>query len=276
MRQPMIHSIVFLLTMFALQGKTCEAPAPPLALTGEIAEAFLRDAEVIELEEYDNKGITKPRKATLTDGEISLFAVFKDIDEVHPKIKAADGRTVLYLKDCYKHEIAAYELDKLLELGIVPPTVERKIGRDRGSLQMWITGAMTEWERKKNKKTPPPDMAEWNNQISTLKLFLQLIWDTDYNNISNILVDESWHIWKIDSSRTFRIDAGLRREDALNRFSRKLLNALEELEFEELDAVLNPWLNNRQIKTLWSRRGRIIELAAERVAEFGEPSVLYD
>lgn len=265
-----------MLTLLAVQTPTVEAPVPALTLTGEVAECFLRESEVVALEEYPNEGITKPRKATLTNGEVTLSAVFKDIDEVHPKMSAANGKTFLNLKDYYKHEIAAYELDKLLGLGIVPPTVERRIGRDWGSLQIWVNGAMTEWERKKKRKLSPPDIAAWNNQMSTLKVFLQLIWDTDYNNISNILVDESWHIWKIDSSRTFRIDAGLRREDALNRFSRKLLNALEELEFEELDAVLNPWLNNRQIKTLWSRRGRIIELAAERVAEFGEPSVLYD
>lgn len=272
----MIQPIVFLLMVFALQGMADEAPAPPLALTGETAEAFLRHAEVIELEEYDNKGITKPRKATLSDGELSLFAVFKDIDEIHPKIKAANGRTVLYLKDCYKHEVAAYELDKLLGLDLVPPTVGRKIGRDRGSLQMWITGAMTEWERRKEKETPPPDMAEWNNQVSTLKLFLQLIWDTDYNNISNIMVDEDWKIWKIDSSRAFRIDGHLRREDALTRFSRSFLTSLENLDRKKYEKALRPWLHKKQIKAMWQRRTRILALAKERVAEFGEASVLYD
>ena len=257
-------------------GAAVEAPVPALALTGEVAERFLREAEIVKLEEFPNRGVTVPRKATLTNGELTLMAVFKDVDEIHPKMSAADGHILLNLKDHYKHEIAAYELDKLLGLGMVPPTVERQIGREWGSLQMWVNGAMTEWERKKIEKLSPPDMAAWNNQISTLKVFLQLIWDTDYNNISNILIDESWHIWKIDSSRTFRIDGGLRREDALTRFSRKLLDALEELDFEECNAVLDPWLNARQIKTLWQRRTRILELAEERVDEFGEDSVLYD
>ena len=112
--------------------------------------------------------------------------------------------------------------------------------------------------------------------MSTLKVFLQLIWDTDYNNISNILIDESWHIWKIDASRTFRIDAGLRREATLTRFSRPLLTALKNLDRSELEKVLKPWLNDRQIKTLWQRRTRILELAEERTAEFGAAVVLYD
>jgi len=253
-----------------------EAPVPALALTGEAAETFLREAEVLDLGEYDNKGITHPRQATLTDGERTLIAVYKDVDEVYPKMTAGNGRILLNLKDHYKHEVAAYELDKLLGLGIVPPTVQRIIGREQGSLQLWINGAMTEWERKKIEKLSPPDMAVWNNQISTLKVFLQLTWDTDYSNISNIMVDESWNIWKIDSSRAFRIDAELRREDSLMRFSRSLLNSLEGLDRSEFEKVLSPWLNARQIKTLWQRRTRILELAGERVAEFGEESVLYD
>ena len=202
--------------------------------------------------------------------------MFKDVDESHPKIRAANGRMLLNLKDSYKHEIAAYELDKLLGLGIVPPTIERKIGREWGSLQMWITGAMTEWERKQSTKTPPPNISDWNNQLSTLKLFLQLTWDTDYNNISNIMADENWKIWKIDSSRAFRVTAGLRREDALTRFSRSFLSSLEDLDRSAVEEVMSPWLNARQIEALWQRRTRILELADERAAEFGEASVLYD
>jgi hypothetical protein len=169
-----------------------------------------------------------------------------------------------------------YELDKLLGLDIVPPTVERQIGREVGSLQLWVDGSMREWERKNIRKVSPPDMEAWNNQISTLKVYLQLIWDTDFNNISNLLVDESWKLWKIDASRAFYIDRKLRREDSLNRFSRKLLAALENLDRDELEKTLKPWLSPRQIKTLWQRRARVLELADERVAEFGEGPVLYD
>ena len=272
----MFRGLAITLTILALQCSAEEAPAPALALTGEAAETFLREATVVSLDEYPNRGVTKPRKATLTDGKLTLSAVFKDIDEIHPKIKAADGRMLLYLKDCYGHEIAAYELDKLLGLGIVPPTVERKIGREWGSLQMWVNGAMTEWARKKTETLSPPDMRAGNNQISTLKVFLQLIWDTDYNNISNILVDESWHIWKIDASRTFRMDSHLRREDALTRFSRPFLASLTDLDRGELEKVMKPWINKKQIKTLWQRRTRILELAEERTTEFGAAVVLYD
>jgi len=267
---------VALLTVLAFQSGAAGPTEPAPTIRGEAAEVFLRDAKVLELEEFDTKGITNPRRAVLTRGGLTLQAVFKDVDEFIPEVKLAGGRTLFRLEDNYKHEIAAYELDKLLGLGMVPPTVERKIGREWGSLQMWISGAMTEWQRQETEQLSPPDLARWNDEISTLKVFLQLIWDTDYNNISNIMVDASWKIWKIDSSRAFYVDNELRREAALTRFSRRMLASLENLDRIELETTMKRWLDKRQIRALWERRCRILELAATRVAELGEAEALYD
>lgn len=272
----MLESVVVLLSVLAVESAATAPPIPALALEGAAAERFLLEAEVIELEEYDTEGITEPRKATLSDGERTLYAVFKDVDDYEPRSKTPDGRVFLGLSDSFKHEIASYELDKLLGLGIVPPTVGRTINGRPGSLQLWVDGSMREWERKKIKKLTPPDMERWNNQIATIKIYLQLIWDTDFNNISNLLVDESWKLWKIDASRAFHSGQKLRHEDSLNRFSRRFLAALEGLDRETLDRALEPWLGQRQIKSVWQRRTRILELAAERVAENGEASALYD
>jgi hypothetical protein len=265
-----------LLTILALQGAVVEGTHPVLGLHGPTAETFLREAEIIALEPFETKGVTKPMKATLSDGEHTLHAVFKDIDERIPESKMADGRSLFNLRDSYKHEIASYELDKLLGLGIVPPTVERRIEREVGSLQLWVEGSMTEWTRKKVEKLSPPDMTSWNDQVSTIKTYLQLIWDTDSHNISNVMVDTGWRLWKIDASRAFYADRKLRKEASLQRFSRRLLAALEALDRSRLETALEPWLDRRQIKTLWQRRARILELADERVAELGEAAVLYD
>jgi len=272
----LLHGLTVLPALFAVQSAAVEPPTPALALEGAAAEVFLLEAEVTDLEGFGSKGITKPRKATLSDGERTLHAVFKDVDDYEPKSKTPDGRVFFSLSDSFKHEVASYELSKLLGMDIVPPTVGRTIDRKNGSLQLWVDGSMREWERKNVKKLTPPDMDRWNNQIATIKLYLQLIWDTDFNNISNLLVDESWKLWKIDASRAFYVDKKLRREDSLNRFSRKVLAALETLDREVLDTTLERWLSARQIEALWQRRTRILELAAENVAKFGEESVLYD
>lgn len=247
-----------------------------MILTGEAAEIFLETAEVTEIGSYDTKGITKPQKATLTDGEVTGKAVFKTIDEIHVKAKIANGQTIFRLKDSYKHEIAAYELAKLLGLDFVPPTVERKIRRNVGSLSMWVNGTMTEWHRKKVLKLSPPNSLLWNDRMFTIRVFMQLTWDTDYNNISNLLIDNDWKIWKIDSSRAFRPTKKLRREGSLTRFSRSFLQALEGLERDQVDDVLGPWLTDRQLEGLWARRDRILRLAQERIESWGEAAVLYD
>ncbi len=271
-----LRGFTILLTILAVEGAAVESPTPALAIEGAAAEVFLLEAEVVELEGFGSKGITRPRKATLIDGERTVHAVFKDIDVYEPKSKTPDGRVFFGLSDSFKHEIASYELSKLLGLDIVPPTVGRTIDGKNGSLQLWVDGSMREWERKNVRKLIPPDMERWNNQIATIKLFLQLIWDTDFNNISNLLVDESWKIWKIDASRAFHVDKKLRREDSLDRFSRRFIAALEALDRETLGTTLDPWLSARQIDALWQRRTRILELAAERATKFGEESVLYD
>jgi hypothetical protein len=272
----MIGAAVALVSILALQGASSPPPQPALRLQGQEAEEFLRTAKVVEIGEYDNKGITEPLKATLVMCDLEMDAVFKNIDVTHKKIEIGSGRTIFFLRDYYKNEIAAYELDKLLGLGMVPPTVERKIHRERGSLQAWVYGAMTEWQRTKELGLKAPDIAAWNNQIATAKIFLQLVWDADFNNISNLLIDDEWKVWVIDSSRAFHTDPDLRHEDSLNRFSRKLLAALDQLDEKELKSAMKPWLSPGQIKSLWKRRCRIIELAEERVAEFGEAAVLYD
>lgn len=268
--------VATLLLLLAAQAGT---PAPPqptgLALSGVEAERFLSTAAVVDLEKYASLGITHPRRAILCDGERTLRAVFKDIDTAHVREQLSTGQWMLNLKDSYTHEIAAFKLDQVLGLDLVPPCVERRIGGDIGSLCLWVEGAMTEAERAHAKKVPP-DVVAFNDEMHDIKLFMQLTWDTDYNNVANILIGPDWKLYKVDSSRAFRQTGTLRREEALTRFRRSTLKALESLTRERLDETLGQWLDTRQLEGLWQRRTRILELARERVASQGEAAVLYD
>jgi hypothetical protein len=246
-----------------------------LPLSGEEAERFLRTAEVVALIELDTDGVSGARRATLRVGDQSHDAIFKTIDAVLLKEKLPRGRTLLQLEDSYRHEIAAYELDKLLGLGLVPPTVERSIGGETGSLGLWVRGAISEWQRSEVRRLDPPDPASFNDQRQSIRLFRQLIWDADHNNSSNILIDASWRLYSIDASRAFHTEADLRRPGELLRFSRAFIDGLEALTRERLDEAMAPWLDQRQRDSLWMRRNAILVLARERVAEHGEAAVLY-
>ena len=273
----MLSAFAVLILVTAQQAAQLEpTPAWGLPLHGEEAEHFLRTAKIVSSKSFKTKAVTRPKKVELSDGEQTHYALFKTIDDFEPLKHFGGGEKELQFTDSFEYEIAAYELDKLLDLGIVPPTVRRRIGRQVGSLQLWVEGAMTEWDRVKVKNVHPPDMVAWNDQMYTIRLFLQLIYDTDYNNVNNLLVTPDWKIYKIDASRAFRNHKELRREGSLEHFSRQVLASLRALTQEDLEENLGPWLTKTQLKALWVRRNLILELADRRVAEEGEEAVLFD
>jgi hypothetical protein len=264
-----------LVTVLQTAGLT-PTPIAGLPLHGEEAEHFLRTAKIVSIRPLKSKAVTHPKKVELSDGSLTWFAVFKTVDEYEPVKRFDNGEVELKFSDSFHYEIAAYELDNLLGLGIVPPTVRRRINHEVGSLSLWVNGAITEWERIEVKKIHPPDLAAWNDQMFTIRLFIQLIYDTDYTNINNLLVTPDWKIYKIDSSRAFRTHHELRNERSLERFSRSVLASLRKLDRTALDERLGPWLSKAEIEAVWVRRGLILELADRRVAEQGEAAVLFD
>ncbi len=269
--------LTWLVLLLGLQGVAVAAQSESgLPLVGEEAERFLRTADIVNVEHAGTRGVTQPQKVELSDGHQTCFAVFKTIDDYAMKKVFDDGTFELHFSDSYRYEIAAYELDKLLGLGMVPPTVERRVRHEIGSLSLWVEGAMTEGDRLADPTLHPPDLARWNDQIQTLRLFLQLIYDSDYRNINNMLVTPDWKIYKIDSSRAFRNWKKLQPHLELTRFSRRILAALDGLERETVEDRLGDWLDKRQIDALWARREILLELARKQVAERGEEAVLFD
>lgn len=270
-----ILGTLLFLTAFQITAATPQSTWDP-QLSGKEAEDFLRTAKVVSVRPLKSKAITRPRKVELSDGTRTCFAVLKTVDVYEPLKRFENGEVELQFTDSFEYEIAAYELDKMLDLGIVPPAVRRRINSEVGALSLWVEGSITEWERIKVQKIHPPDTVAWNNQMYTIRLFLQLIYDTDYTNVNNLLVTPEWKVYKIDSSRAFRNHHELRHEASLDRFSRKVLASLRALDRDQLVEKLKPWLTKRQLEALWVRRGLILELAERRVAEVGEETALFD
>ncbi|MFQ5791505.1 MAG: hypothetical protein ACE5JI_13615, partial [Acidobacteriota bacterium] len=177
-----------------------------LPLEGTEAEDFLKNADVVAMRPI-GVGITRSQQVTLTDGERTVRAVWKTIDEVRPGLsedEAHRGRYQMGFRDSYKYEIAACELDKLLGLGVVPPTVEREIRGRTGSLQLWAEGSFTELERRE-RALSPKDPLGFSRQIQKVRLLDQLIYNTDWQNIRNVLFDPDFRVYAIDHSRSFRL-----------------------------------------------------------------------
>jgi hypothetical protein len=240
---------------------------------GEAVEQFLLKAEMTAIRDIP-VGVTAPRRATLTMDGVTHFAAFKTIDEAKSGFTQLErGKGEIDFQDSWRTEIPAYEVDKIIGLGMVPATVERTLRGQRGSLQFWVESMMPEAERVK-KKVTAPDVNAWNQRMFKVRLFDNLIYNTD-RHLNNILVTKDFDIRLIDHSRSFRPFDTLKTPADLTRFSRSLLEGLRKLEEKDLTARMSDYLTGAQIRGLLKRRDAILELSQKLIAQKGEGAVLY-
>jgi hypothetical protein len=235
-------------------------------------EQFLLTAKIVERKEL-GMGVTNSQRAVLDDGKLRHSAHIQTVDISKTSYQTAQG-TEINFRDSYKFNMAAYELDKLLELNMVPVSVERKVG-SMAAVTWWVDDTMmTELDRKK-KKMEPPDQHYWNQQMYVCRVFDQLIYNTD-RNLGNLVITKDWNIWMIDHTRAFRMMKDLKSAKDLVQCDRKLLGKLRELNNEVLTKQLGHYLNAMQIEGLLARRDKIVKFFDEQVAQKGEAAVLYD
>ncbi len=245
-----------------------------LPLEGEEAERFLATARIVRMMPV-GVGITNPYKVYLTNGNRTIKAIWKTVDEHRQELSRSEkGSFQFGFRDSYKYEIAAYELDKLLGLGLVPPTVERTIDGKTGSLQLWVEGAFTEHQRRKQKLFPK-DGWRWGAQMYKVNLLNQLIYDTDTKNARNILFDPDFRVYAIDNSRSFRLYKQLPAAEELRRFSRSAIDKLRELDRERAESRLGRWLQDSEMSALLKRCDLVLERVDRLVDEQGEAVVFY-
>ncbi|HEV8131961.1 MAG TPA: hypothetical protein VGQ81_11970 [Acidobacteriota bacterium] len=235
-------------------------------------EDFLRTAKVVKTKGLGT-GITHPRRMTLTDGTVTHDAIFKTLDEFKRGITQMTSGVEIDLKDSYKFEIAAYELDKILQINMIAPTVFRTINGEKGSIQYWIDNAQLELERYKNNISPPnPEL--WNRQMYTVRLFDALIYNFD-RNLGNLLVTKEtrwWKLWMIDHSRSFKTFSTIfNAKDIDNsKIPRALWERIQTLELATLTEHLKPYLESNEIKAILKRRDALTAQIQKLQAAKGE------
>jgi hypothetical protein len=243
-------------------------------LNEEQMRDFLLTAKVVNWQVV-SKGITGVQRLTLSDGKITHDASFQSVDEAKIKETFPDGRTEINFRDSYKYNLAAYELAKLVGLGdMMPVTVERRWKGRTGSLSWWLPVKMDEEKRLKN-KIEPPDADAWNKQMFKMRVFSQLVYDTD-RNLGNVLISEDWHLWMIDFTRAFRRYTDLENPKNLVKCHRRLLERLRKLDAAEMADKTGNWLDKDEIKAIIARRNKIVALFDALIAKNGEREVIYD
>jgi hypothetical protein len=241
-------------------------------LTCSEMEEFLRLGKITQQKGIP-KGVTLPTRATLEYKGRRHDAAVQTVDISKASYQTAKG-TELNFKDFWGYNVAGYELAKILELNMVPPYVARKVGGNEAALSWWVDDSMMEVDRK-NRKMEPPDLDSWNKQMYAVRVWHQLIFDTD-PNLTNLLIAKDWQLWIIDFTRAFRLHKDLRDPKDLVQCDRKLLAKLRTLDKDVLNQKLSRLLKKSEIDAMVARAAKIVDFFDKEVAAKGEGAVLYD
>ena len=249
-----------------------QSPATQATLTRDEMATFLRTANVIRSKEL-GKGITVPLRVTLSDGHITHDAVFQAVDEHKNVMEFSSGGRELNFVDSWRYNVAAFRLAELLGIGdMMPVTVERKIQGKTGALCWWLDKLMEEGDRLK-KKIEAPNTDAWNQQMWRLRVFTELVQDTD-RNLGNVLIMPDWTLQMIDFTRAFRLGSRI-KEQEITHCDRRLLDALENLTLDALTRATKGYLTTMEARSVMARRDLIVAHVRRLVTAKGEAAVLY-
>ena len=249
-----------------------QAPSAPPTLTRDEMATFLQTARIVRFKQI-SKGITSPWRLTLTDGRITHDAAFQSVDEHKTSMEFARGGRELNFVDSWRYNVAAFRLAELVGLGeMMPVTVERSWRGNHGALSWWVDTMMEEGDRLK-KKIEAPDSEKWNQQMYRLRVFSQLVDDTD-RNVGNVLITPDWSVQMIDFTRAFRLMPSI-KEQEITRCDRRLLGALEGLTLDQVVKRTGKYLTAAEAKAVVARRDLIVAHVRRLVAQNGEAAVLY-
>lgn len=273
----MKRKIIFMifLFLFLAQSYTSSAQLTPTEIAERSKwEEFLKNAEIVRSEDV-GEGVTKPKRLFLKMGDIEGSACWKD-----PK-----GMQQGYLEG-WQYEIAAYEMDKLLELNMIPPTVEKQFNGKKGSLQLWMEDVTSLLDILEQKISFPKEKIDHYNKTKYLaRAFDSLIANEDRTQ-QNMFYTKDWRLILIDHSRAFRSAkkftkqlmfgrSGITGDNPFRQLPRSFVEKIKTLNFDNVQKAVGPYLNKKEIDAILKRKELLLKEIEEMIKEKGEKNVLY-
>ncbi len=237
-------------------------------------EGFLKSADIVGTGDIP-EGVTKPIRIFLKKGEIDGSGAWKKVKGVR--------RGFL---EGWRYEIAAYEMDKLLRLNMVPPTVEREFKGEKGSLQFWMEFEMDDLERmEQNIEVPTSKLGNWEKMKYLMRAFDSLIANEDRTQ-QNVCYTKDWRMILIDHSRSFRSSKkftknlvygknGIKERNLFRTLPKAFVENVKALSLDNIKKAVGPYLKDKEIKSILARKELLLSEVDEMIREKGEDKVLY-
>jgi hypothetical protein len=223
----------------------------------EQTEQFLKNARVTK-PRGTGKGVTDSLRVTLTDGTVTHDAHIQQVDERKLTGPAAQGAE-LNFRDSWAYNVAAYRLDRLIGLKLVPVSISRDYKGKAAAYTWWVDDVMMEEGDRLKKKMQPPSPAKWNEYMQLIRLFDQLIYNVD-RNMGNLLITNDWHVWAIDHTRAFRLQKTLKNPASITRCDKDVYEGLKQLDANKLKESMGDFLSEWERNALLARRDEIIAI----------------
>jgi len=243
-------------------------------------ENFLLTAEIVSSKPA-GEGVTRPFFLTLKKGDLTSRAVWKN-----PR-----GMQNGFLEG-WQYEIAAYRLDKLIGLDMVPAAVEREFQGKRGALILWADNKYSLLKVSESHIAIPDEALDRVNKAKWLARAWDSLVANDDRTQQNVLYTEDWRTILIDHSRAFRSTEafterlmfganGIKKFEngsplLFRRLPRGFVDKIKGLTREAIKGAVGDTLTDGEIGAVLARRDLLVKEVETMIKEQGESNVLYE
>lgn len=236
-------------------------PAGEEDLSDHQLERFLEKAEIKKRSTLD-ASLVEGLQALILEleaKEMKLRALYGNNEETAQQA-AAQGRKA---RRMYQNQVAAYRLDRMIGLNMVPVTVLRKVDGKKGAVQIWVQGGRGR-DQIADAEIPTLD-EEFRPLIARARAFNALIGLEAKDRLEFgkvVLPTIPPRVVVLDNAISFTDDSEIAslRDEGCGPVGAVFLRSLGTLEAKAMKKTLGDLLSKGQIVAVLQRRDKILQL----------------